>query len=150
MNPFINESEDTVQHPLVSDGWSLFSDAGFIEAAGPFFYRLENGLPSLCFPVLDKHENRNGMLHGGALMTFVDRALGFTARHQTQTLATVTVTLTLQFVDGVKLGETVHVKPAMTRATKQLVFMSGVFMVDARIVCVANGIWKKIVATPKW
>ena len=146
----MSKQEDAVKQPLLADGWSLFPDAGFIETAGPFFHRLEDGQPSLCFPVLDKHENRNGMLQGGALMTFVDRALGFTARHQTQTLATTTVTLTLQFVDGVKLGETVHVKPTMTRATKQLVFMSGVFMVDARVVCVANGIWKKIVATPKW
>ena len=41
MNPFINESEDTVQHPLVPDGWSLFSNAGYIETAGPIFHRLE-------------------------------------------------------------------------------------------------------------
>ncbi|QHE83966.1 PaaI family thioesterase [Hydrogenophaga sp. BPS33] len=143
-------AEDTVRDQLLADGWNLFPDAGFIETAGPFFHRLQDGQPGLCFPVLDKHENRNGMLQGGALMTFVDRALGFTARHQTQTLATTTVTLTLQFVDGVKLGETVHVMPTMTRATKQLVFMSGVFMVGERTVCVANGIWKKIVAQPKW
>lgn len=44
----------------LADGWGLFPDAGFIETAGPFFYRLEDGQPSLCFPVLDKHENRNG------------------------------------------------------------------------------------------
>jgi acyl-coenzyme A thioesterase PaaI-like protein len=97
--------------------------------------------------VADKHENRNGMLQGGALMTFVDRALGFTARHFTQAPATVTLTLNLQFVDGVKIGELVNCRPKITRATKQLVFVSGEFMVGERIVCVANGIWKKI-ATP--
>lgn len=143
-------SIDQVCETLIADGWNTFPDAGFIETAGPFFHRLKDGEPELCFPVFDKHENRNGLLQGGALMTFVDRALGFTARHKTETPATTTVTLNLQFVDSVKLGETVHVMPTMTRATKQLVFMSGVFVVGERTVCVANGIWKKILAQPKW
>jgi len=43
----------------------------------------------------------------------------------------------------------VEVSPTMVRATKQLIFMSGVFMVGERNVCVANGVWKKIAKPPK-
>lgn len=139
--------EEVITRRLLEEGWTQFTDAGFITTAGPFFHRVAAAGPMLCFPVSAKHENRNGMLQGGALMTFVDRALGFTARHHTEALATVTVTLTLQFVDGVKIGELVQVTPTMTRATRQLVFMSGTFMVGDRVVCVANGVWKRI-ATP--
>jgi hypothetical protein len=32
----------------------------------------------------------------------------------------------------------------VSRATKHLVFMSGVFMVESRVVAVVNGVWKKI------
>jgi acyl-coenzyme A thioesterase PaaI-like protein len=136
-------------HELTAQGWAKFTDPGFITTAGPFFYRVDEEGPELCFTVADKHENRNGMLQGGALMTFVDRALGFTARHFTQAPATVTLTLNLQFVDGVKIGELVSCRPKMTRATKQLVFVSGEFMVEERIVCVANGVWKKIITPAK-
>lgn len=136
-------------YELTAQGWTKFTDPGFITTAGPFFYRVDEEGPELCFSVADKHENRNGMLQGGALMTFVDRALGFTARHFTQAPATVTLTLNLQFVDGVKIGELVSCRPKMTRATKQLVFVSGEFMVDERIVCVANGVWKKIITPAK-
>jgi len=141
--------EQEVIRELQAQGWVVFSDPGFISHAGPFFHKLREGGASYCFPTSDKHENRNGMLQGGALMTFVDRALGATARHLTDTAATVTVTLNLQFVDGVNIGETVEVSPTMVRATKQLIFMSGVFMVGERNVCVANGVWKKIAKPPK-
>jgi acyl-coenzyme A thioesterase PaaI-like protein len=125
-------------------GWKVFDDPGFISTAGPFFYRMDAPGPSFEFPTSAKHENRNGVLQGGALMTFTDRALGATARHLTDTPATATVTLTIQFIDAVQIGETVAVSPTMTRATKQLIFMAGVFMVGSRTVAVANGVWKKI------
>lgn len=141
--------ESEITQKLIGEGWAPFTDHGFITTAGPFFYRIDPAGPNLCFPVFEKHENRNGMLQGGALMTFVDRSLGFTARHYTQAPATVTVTLALQFVDGVKIGEMVRCRPKMTRATKQLVFVSGDFMVDDRIVSVANGVWKIIAGSAK-
>lgn len=135
-------------HNLMAQGWTQFTDPGFITTAGPFFYRIEEDGPSLCFLVTEKHENRNGMLQGGALMTFVDRALGFTARHFTQATATVTVTLNLQFIDGVKIGEWVGCRPKMTRATKQLVFVSGEFMVGERVVCELTVFGKKSLHHP--
>jgi len=138
----MNESD--VTRDYLARGWSVFTDPGFISHAGPFFYRMDDSGPCFSFPTSTKHENRNGVLQGGALMTFTDRALGATARHLTDTPATATVTLNIQFVDAVRIGETVHVSPTMVRATKQLIFMSGVFRVDSRIIAVVNGVWKKI------
>ena len=141
-------SEEEVTREFTARGWSVYTDPGFVAHAGPFFNRFDGEGPRFCLPVLPKHQNRNGSLQGGALMTFIDRALGATARHLTDTANTVTVTLTTQFVDSVKIGETVEVAPTMVRATKRLVFMSGVFMVDSRVVAVANGVWSKIVRAP--
>jgi acyl-coenzyme A thioesterase PaaI-like protein len=138
----MNKSE--AASDLLTQGWSVYTDPGFISHAGPFFYRMDRESPTFCFPTSEKHENRNGVLQGGAFMTFMDRALGATARHLTETPATATVTMTVQFVDAVGIGEMVHVTPVMSRATKQLVFMSGVFMVELRTVAVVNGVWKKI------
>lgn len=138
----MNESDLTRDY--LARGWSVFTDRGFISHAGPFFHRMDGTGPSFSFPTFAKHENRNGVLQGGALMTFTDRALGATARHLTDTPATATVTLNIQFVDAVRIGETVQGSPTMVRATKQLIFMSGVFMVESRVVAVVNGVWKKI------
>jgi len=129
-------------------GWSVYEDPGFINHAGPFFYQVCDEGMRFRFQAFERHKNRNGMVQGGALMTFVDRALGATARHMTGAPATVTVTLNQQFIDGVKVGEIIETQPTMIRATKQLVFMSGEFKVGSRVVCVANGIWKKIVTPP--
>ncbi|MFO1306240.1 MAG: PaaI family thioesterase [Burkholderiales bacterium] len=136
--------EQEVTRDYLARGWSVFTDPGFISHAGPFFYRMDGDGPAFAFPTFARHVNRNGVLQGGALMTFTDRACGATARHLTQSPATATVTLNIQFVDAVKIGETVTAAPSMTRATKQLIFMHGVFRVESRIVAVVDGIWKKI------
>ncbi len=136
--------EAEVTRDYLARGWSVFTDPGFISHAGPFFYRMDGAGPSFAFPTSAKHKNRNDVLQGGALMTFTDRALGATARHLTDTPATATVTLNIQFVDAVRIGETVRASPTMVRATKQLIFMSGIFMVESRVVAVVNGVWKKI------
>lgn len=94
-------SESDITRDLVAQGWSVYEDPGFIAHAGPFFYRMDGEGPRFCFPTSAKHENRNGVLQGGAFMTFMDRALGATARHLTQTPATATVTMTVQFIDAV-------------------------------------------------
>jgi len=136
--------ESEVARDYLARGWSVFTDPGFISHAGPFFYRLDGTGPSFAFPTSVKHQNRNGVLQGGALMTFTDRALGATARHLTDAPTTATVTLNIQFVDAVRIGETVQVSPNMTRATKQLIFMNGIFMVESRVIAVVTGVWKKI------
>ena len=136
--------ESEVMKDYLARGWSVFTDPGFVSHAGPFFHRMDGTGIEFAFPTSVKHANRNGVLQGGALMTFTDRALGATARHLTDTPTTATVTLNIQFVDAVQIGETVRVSPTMTRATKQLIFMNGIFMVDARVVAVVTGVWKKI------
>lgn len=140
----IGMEEEDVTRDYLARGWSVFTDTGFISHAGPFFYRMDGDGPTFAFPTFAKHVNRNGVLQGGALMTFCDRACGATARHLTDSSSTATLTMNTQFVDAVKIGETVVSTPTMSRATKQLIFMSGVFRVESRIVAVVDGVWKKI------
>ncbi len=141
--------EKTVTQEHIEKGWSVFTDDGFISLAGPFFHKREDSGPTFRFPALHKHHNRNGFLQGGALMTFTDRALGATAREMTDTPRTATVQLNMNFVDAVKIGEVVQVSPTVVRATRQLIFMSGTLMVDARVIAVCTGMWKKILWTPE-
>ena len=90
-----------------TQGWSVYTDPGFISHAGRSSTGWIEKVPRSVSPTSEKHENRNGVLQGGAFMTFMDRALGATARHITETPATATVTMTVQFVDAVGIGEMV-------------------------------------------
>jgi acyl-coenzyme A thioesterase PaaI-like protein len=129
--------------------WTAIEDDGFVGLAGPFYYKETDAGLAFRFPVIDKHRNRNGRLQGGALLTFADRALGTAARAAIEASSTVTVQLNIQFVAGVRIGETVEVVPTVIRATRSLVFMEGTFMVGDRRVAAINGIWKRIAEVPR-
>jgi uncharacterized protein (TIGR00369 family) len=131
----------------LADGWSTYEDdTGFIGLAGPFFYRAEGNSLAFRFPTLPKHHNRNGVLQGGALMTFTDRVCGATSRHVTEAPRTTTMQLNMNFIDAVKIGETVEATATVVRATKQIIFMSVTLTVELRIVAMATGVWKKILS----
>ncbi|MEY4263893.1 MAG: hypothetical protein RL373_461 [Pseudomonadota bacterium] len=125
-------------------GWDTFTDEGFVEIAGPFFFKKDVNCMHFLFETTIKHQNRNQVLQGGALTTFVDRAFGAAARELTQANKTTTIQLNMNFLDSVKIGEIARLTPEITRSTKQIVFLSGNVMVDDRLVASATGIWKKI------
>lgn len=127
---------------MQAQGWTVITDEGFIGLVGPFFQREIDGRPHFAFPTDRRHHNLRGVLQGGALMTFADRTLGITARFHTKAARTATVQLDVQFIDATQIGETVETAPQVVRATRSLVFLRTELMVGARIVGVAQGIWK--------
>ena len=52
-----------------------------------------------------RHLNRNGMVHGGMIMTFADHAIGLAARTVNRTNSQATVQLDTAFLSGVEEGE---------------------------------------------
>jgi acyl-coenzyme A thioesterase PaaI-like protein len=134
--------EDLIEQ-YTQDGWTLIEDSGYVGLVGPYFYREDALGLRFCFPTLVKHLNRNGVIHGGALMTFVDRVCGMSVRHSTQTLQTATVQLSYNFIDAVKAGEVVTTTPQITREAAQIVFISARLKVRDRVVAEVTGIWKK-------
>ena len=61
---------------LENAGWYLEPDDGFIGHVGGLWRRNVAGVGQVAFIAQEIHANRNGVVHGGMLMTFVDRALG--------------------------------------------------------------------------
>jgi acyl-coenzyme A thioesterase PaaI-like protein len=117
-------NEELISH-YTSQGWETFSDEGFMQIAGI------------------KHKNLRGIVQGGALMTFTDRAYGALARHATGTRATATIQFNYNFVDAVQLGEVVELSPSVTKYTKSMVFLNGQLTVGDRTVGFATGVWKR-------
>ena len=128
---------------MTDDPWVPMDD-GFIGLVGPFWHRPFDGGPvsRFRFQAEDKHRNRNGVVQGGMLLTFADRALGFAARRGDMARRQATVQLDAHFLRPVKIGDTVEFEGRITRETRSLVFVSGTMTVEGEVVLTAQGIWK--------
>jgi acyl-coenzyme A thioesterase PaaI-like protein len=125
-----------------SDGWEAILDDGFIGLVGPIWQKPNKSGMRFAFLADVKHRNRRGVVHGGMIMTFADRALGMTARNATGLKPQATIQLDVHFVDAIQIGEFVEVQADIVRRTRDLVFMKSSLVVGSRIVATANGIWK--------
>lgn len=122
--------------------WALHQDEGFIELIGPFWEHKTDTGPVLAFRAEQKHKNRRGVVQGGVLMAYADRALGMYARHATGGQAQATAQLDVHFVSSVQIGEVVTLEPQLIRRTRSIMFLRGTLFVDSRIVAIASGVWK--------
>jgi acyl-coenzyme A thioesterase PaaI-like protein len=114
---------------------------------GPIWQRPSGDGDRYAFLAESKHHNRRGVLQGGMLMTFADRAMGRTCRHANGQRAQATVQLDVHFIDAVRIGEFVEAYCSVLRKTRALVFMSAEFKVGDRVVATANGVWKTLGAS---
>jgi acyl-coenzyme A thioesterase PaaI-like protein len=125
-------------------GWQLYPADGFIGLVGPLWTREIDGVHLYAFLAEKKHHNRRGVVQGGMLMTFADRAMGMTCWYANERQPQATVQLDMHFIDAVQIGEFVEAKCTVVRRTRSLVFMAGELVVGERVVATANGVWKTL------
>ena len=131
-----------MEHDLVKAGWSLEPDDGFIGHVGGLWHRTLDGQPQFAFVALPIHANRNGWVHGGMLMTLMDRGLGQTARLSAGAVRGATISLNHQFLAPVKIGDFVEMTPCVTKMSSRMVFMSAIASVADNPVLSAQGVWR--------
>jgi acyl-coenzyme A thioesterase PaaI-like protein len=125
-------------------GWEPYTDEGFIGLVGPFWSRPDGDAFRYAFRAEPKHHNRRGIVQGGMLMTFADRAMGMTCWHANGRQPQATIQLDMHFIDAVQIGEFVEARCHVVRRTRSVVFMSGELVVGTRVVATANGVWKTL------
>lgn len=125
-------------------GWDLDDDEGFLALVGPVWKRRSGETDRYAFVAEPKHHNRRGVVHGGMLMTFADRAMGRACRYANAHKPQATVQLDVHFIDAVKIGEFVEAKCRVVRRTHTLMFASAELAVGTRVVATANGVWKTL------
>jgi len=108
----------------IPDGYTAIAECeGYIGLAGPFFCRRnEDGCYAYGFLSDARHGNPNGVLHGAAILTFVDTMLGHAVVASTGRKC-ATVALTSQFVAGVPTGSWISGRVDIRRLTKTLAFL---------------------------
>jgi acyl-coenzyme A thioesterase PaaI-like protein len=133
---------DAAADQLISDGWTIVETTGFLNLVGPLWQRMVDGEPEYALVAQDKHHNRRGMVQGGLLMTFVDRACGMAARFVSGRPTMATVQLDVHFVDAGKIGETLMTRPRVIRTTRSLVFVNAEVKANNRTIVTATGVFK--------
>jgi acyl-coenzyme A thioesterase 13 len=77
--------------------------------------------------VEERHTNASGGAHGGMLSTFADLALGYAAALSTDPPTRLhTVSLTIDFIRAVAVGETLTATPQVLRVGRRLGHASAV------------------------
>ena len=88
----------------IPPGFKEIDIAGFAEANGPWFEKLEGGRLIRGFMPEQRHANSLGIVHGGMLAAFLDSAMG-TAVFHTLDRRAVTLRLTLDFLGPGRIGD---------------------------------------------
>jgi len=134
---------DTNQSPPpVPDGFAPIRFGGRFNDHIATVYRRGEGVDAVHgFHAEDRHENPNGIMHGGMLMAFVDTIMGELAQLVAQR-ATATISLNVDFVAGMPLRGWVEGRARVVRLTNSLAFMAGEATHDGKILISASGIWR--------
>ena len=88
----------------IPPGFREIDIAGFAEANGPWFEKLEGGRVIRGFMPEKRHANSLGIVHGGMLAAFLDSAMGTAVFHALYRRA-VTLRLTLDFLGPGRIGD---------------------------------------------
>jgi len=125
------------------EGFSPMPDRPEAERfAGPFYLRADAGRWQIGFRVKQRHLNRLGICHGGILATFADLQGHALKKNEGLQGDSPTITLSLDYVAPVQLGQWVEVEPTIVRRTPGLLFFQSLITADGQVALRASGIYK--------
>jgi uncharacterized protein (TIGR00369 family) len=127
------------------------AELGFYGLIGPHYVRIMDGVPVMGFRVGRRHLNPSGVCHGGALAAFADYQ-AVAVRHMAALNAhmTPTITLSIDFIVPVQLGEWVELHSRLLRRTGTMLFSDGDMVVGGVTVARVDAIFKIGRARPEF
>lgn len=127
---------------LLAEGWKPLDSGAYIELVGQVYFKEDGGNTRYGFMTEQRHKNRRGVIHGGVLAAFADRALAMGGRRVNDDLPQATIELSIRFIDAVQIGEFIDLVPEVVRKTRSIIFVRGTLTAGSRTVATADGIWK--------
>lgn len=137
-----------------AEGWFRLPTVRYSAALGAVWARLREGGESVeVAMVAGEHLGNDnfGIVHGGALMTYADMALGCAVGHSVgqgyivgkgSSARFVTAQMQVQFTAAAKVGDLLIARPDLVRKTSQLVFVRTLIQAGDKTVASADGIFK--------
>jgi acyl-coenzyme A thioesterase PaaI-like protein len=128
---------------LRSAGWTAIELESFSGQVAPLWIHGTGAEITVGFFAEARHTNNHiHTIHGGALMTFADVALGYAVVQALGAANCATAQLQIHFVAAAKKGEFISCRPEIVRRSAQLVFMRGLIVAGEKTVASVDGIWK--------
>ena len=134
----------------VPEGYEPFAEVeGFIARNGPYYVKtLEDGGFRYGFQTSELHGNPNGIVHGGAVFSFVDTAIGHLVVHTTGRFC-ATISMTSEFIAGTPVGAYVEAVGRIKKVTRSMVFADMDVMLEDKILMSATCVFKLFGDMPK-
>ena len=131
---------------LEAAGWRRLPAVRFSAALGPTWSIVRDGVLTVALQAQEHLGNDNlGIVHGGAMMTFADMALGCAVGLANDFKPNfVTSQLSIQLVSAGRVGQLITCNPEIVRKTRSLVFVRGLFEADGKVLASADGIFSML------
>jgi acyl-coenzyme A thioesterase PaaI-like protein len=142
-------------HPLIQHApdpdhpgwwtWAFEDETRFHAVIGKLLVRADGPGRALCrmFPE-ERHANLGGMVHGGAILTFIDMALFAGGRLAgANVIRAVTLDLNTRFLSRGRIGVPLDAEVELLRETKRLVFLAGKLVQEDELVASFSGALRK-------
>jgi acyl-coenzyme A thioesterase PaaI-like protein len=129
--------------PPIPPGFKLMlPNDGFMANNGPYYLRriAEDGY-AYGFQSDDRHTNPNNVLHGGAIIGFLDTIMGHFAASSAKR-PTATIGFDSRFLAGARPGAWIDGRVIMRRMTRTLAFIDGEAIAEGTLLVTASGIFK--------
>ena len=97
--------------------------------------------------IKENHLNSAGITHGGFISAVVDAGAGTAAHRAAENNPCVTISLELEFISAVKLGQELVGTVKIQKKTKSMVFLTCELKTENKIAATASGVWKKLKLT---
>ena len=115
---------------------------GFIGHTGPYYWRRDaDGRLEFGFQSDARHGNPNGVLHGGAVLGFLDTILGHAVVIETQRRC-ATIALDARFMAAVSPGPWVSGRASIRKLTRGLAFVDGEATVEETLIVAVTAIFR--------
>ena len=93
----------------------------------------------------ERHSNLGNMVHGGAILTFIDMAFFAGGRLAgAEVMRAVTLDCSVRFLSPGRIGIPLDAEVELLRETKRLVFFAGKVVQDGELVASFNGALRKM------
>ena len=110
--------------------WHAVDPTRFNSLLGPMQFRLDGPIARLRMTPEHRHSNLRDIVHGGALLAFIDVTLFAASRGFGLITAGSAVTLDLatQFIGGARIGEPIGGQVELLKETGRLLFLRGLIV----------------------
>jgi len=125
--------------------WDIADDGKFHAVIGKLLVRADGAGRAVCrmFPE-ERHSNLGDMVHGGAILTFIDMALFAGGRLAgANVIRAVTLDLSTRFLGRGRIGVPLDAEVELLRETKRLVFLAGKLIQEGELVASFSGALRK-------